>query len=466
MEATESVEKARKRGNCSCKGIRTCLICEAAAAAPTAAGLLGSEPCARPVARFVERRALEQGRTVTFDYCAECCLVRLTRARVLPLWREAEAGSHAASGHRTLRLHGDAAASFCLAGDAQHPAGGVDCDAGDADGARASASQPSDGGASYASAALVARSFSGITLVEDFVPQDLEVSLLGHFGDREWKPSQSGRRKLDYGPGVNFKRQKVKLGPFIGLPAASRPVVKLFAADQRCAGALAGFVPIECGVIEYDPALGAQIERHRDDRWLWGERIATLSLAAATTMSFSIECDDGGNGDGGNGDISGSGDGDGGHGGHGGDGGDGDCDASPGDASPGEARPLDATPEAGAAAAAISAASGTSEALTGEVGRAAVAIAAGRRQQQTPQPQPRPEKRQRLVEVRVALPGRSLLVMAGPARNAWSHAIHRRDIRGMRVSVTFRELAEAFQAGGAHEADGRALVERAATFAA
>ena len=113
------------------------------------------------------------------------------------------------------------------------------------------------------------------------------------------------------------------------------------------------------------------------------------------------------------------------------------------------------------------------------------------------------------IEVRVELPERSVLVMAGAARHVWKHGIKRGDVgtvtathseppqsrpppsesesallrstpaiaaqglqlqeeggssrkRGTRVSITFRELAAAFLPGGDHEEDGRRLVERAA----
>ncbi|VDM80626.1 unnamed protein product, partial [Strongylus vulgaris] len=34
----------------------------------------------------------------------------------------------------------------------------------------------------------------------------------------DWMLSQSGRRKQDYGPKVNFKHKKVKTDTFVGMP--------------------------------------------------------------------------------------------------------------------------------------------------------------------------------------------------------------------------------------------------------
>jgi alkylated DNA repair protein alkB family protein 4 len=221
---------------------------------------------------------------------------------------------------------------------------------------------------SYADAAIVACNFTGVTVVPEFVSAGDEAIMLHYFDGRDWKPSQSGRRKQDFGPSVNFKRQKVKMVNFEGLPKLSRLVIKSMVERVEC---LDGFVPVECGVIDYDPIMGAAIDRHQDDKWLWGERIATLSLLAASVMTFSF------------------------------------------DTRHGQDKTDDNFP---------------------------------------------------LVEVRVALPERSLLVMQGEARNTWSHAVLRQDITARRVSVTFRELASAFLPGGDFEAEGHRLVEKASTF--
>jgi alkylated DNA repair protein alkB family protein 4 len=51
--------------------------------------------------------------------------------------------------------------------------------------------------------------------------------------------------------------------------------------------------------------------------------------------------------------------------------------------------------------------------------------------------------------VRVELPRRSALVIAGPARSLWQHAIPRAELRARRLSVTFRELAPGLRLDGA-----------------
>ena len=49
--------------------------------------------------------------------------------------------------------------------------------------------------------------------------------------------------------------------------------------------------------------------------------------------------------------------------------------------------------------------------------------------------------------ISVPLPQRSLIVVQGPARYQWEHAIDRRHIRKRRVAVTLRELSSEFMAG-------------------
>jgi alkylated DNA repair dioxygenase AlkB len=333
-------------------------------------------------------------------------------------------------------------------------------------------------------AASIAGTFFGAHVIENFVTPELEEAILADISAREWAPSQSGRRKLDFGPSVNFKRQKVKLERFNGLPGIFAPVVEAFSSDPRCSlqenGAiLEQFNVVECGVIEYDPTHGASIDRHLDDKWLWGERIATLSLAADTVMTFSIDCET---------ELP--------------------CSALrllaaatvESDASPAAATnetqvdpvgnqvdpvgtqvdPIEnqvdpvgtqvdpvgisseCNSDSGGLRAAFTGGPETDGPVEGMAPRDAVAdapaaitsdTAAGRDARKAP-----------VVEVRVSLPRRSLLVMAAGARNDWRHAIHREDILERRVSLTFRELAADYLEGGAHEAQGRELVARAARY--
>ena len=53
--------------------------------------------------------------------------------------------------------------------------------------------------------------FHGAFVIKNFITEQEEKELAEHFSKCEWKNSQSGRMKLDYGlTKVNFKKKKVK----------------------------------------------------------------------------------------------------------------------------------------------------------------------------------------------------------------------------------------------------------------
>ncbi|XP_023570231.1 alpha-ketoglutarate-dependent dioxygenase alkB homolog 4 isoform X3 [Octodon degus] len=107
--------------------------------------------------------------------------------------------------------------------------------------------------------------------------------------DRDpWKLSQSGRKKQDYGPRVNFRKQKLKMAGFQGLPSFSREVVRRMGLYPS----LEGFQPVEQCNLDYSPVRGSAIDPHLDDAWLWGERLVSLNLLSPTVMSMSRESPD------------------------------------------------------------------------------------------------------------------------------------------------------------------------------
>lgn len=88
----------------------------------------------------------------------------------------------------------------------------------------------------------------------------------------------------DYGPKVNFKKKKVQLGRFDGLPSFIESLVSRMTSQVE---ALAHFVPVELCCLDYSPERGAAIDPHMDDSWLWGEQLVTLNLISSTTLTFS-----------------------------------------------------------------------------------------------------------------------------------------------------------------------------------
>lgn len=127
--------------------------------------------------------------------------------------------------------------------------------------------------------------FPGVMLIEDFVTRDEEAEMVRLMDRDPWKLSQSGRRKQDYGPKVNFRKQKLKTAGFRGLPGFSREVVRRMGLYPG----LEDFRPVEQCNLDYCPERGSAIDPHLDDAWLWGERLVSLNLLSPTVLSMSRE---------------------------------------------------------------------------------------------------------------------------------------------------------------------------------
>ncbi|XP_034033701.1 alpha-ketoglutarate-dependent dioxygenase alkB homolog 4 [Thalassophryne amazonica] len=127
--------------------------------------------------------------------------------------------------------------------------------------------------------------FPGVFLWENFISEEEEMELISTMDQDLWIQSQSGRRKQDFGPKVNFKKRKVHVGSFHGLPAWSQKLVLRMQAEVP----LAGFQPVEQCNLDYNPQLGSAIDPHLDDSWLWGERLVSINLLSDTILSMSLE---------------------------------------------------------------------------------------------------------------------------------------------------------------------------------
>ncbi|XP_029375565.1 alpha-ketoglutarate-dependent dioxygenase alkB homolog 4 [Echeneis naucrates] len=127
--------------------------------------------------------------------------------------------------------------------------------------------------------------FPGIFLWENFVSEEEERVLINSMDQDIWNQSQSGRRKQDFGPKVNFKKRKVRMGSFSGLPALSQNLVLRMQQEPS----LANFQPVEQCNLDYHPQRGSAIDPHLDDSWLWGERLVTINMLSSTTLTMSLE---------------------------------------------------------------------------------------------------------------------------------------------------------------------------------
>ena len=122
----------------------------------------------------------------------------------------------------------------------------------------------------------------GIYLVKEFLSPSEEIDLLSVIDTIDWKKSQSGRRKQNYGPKVNFKRKKLKIGEFTGLPAYAEMLVKRI----NCLKSFDSYFPVEFCNLEYTPETGAAIDPHFDDKWVWGDRLISISTLSDSVITF------------------------------------------------------------------------------------------------------------------------------------------------------------------------------------
>ncbi|KAM7397534.1 hypothetical protein PAMA_005707 [Pampus argenteus] len=127
--------------------------------------------------------------------------------------------------------------------------------------------------------------FPGVFMRQNFISDEEEEELIRCMDQEVWNQSQSGRRKQDFGPKVNFKKRKVRVGRFSGLPALSQKLVLRMQQEPN----LAGFQPVEQCNLDYHPERGSAIDPHLDDSWLWGERLVTINMLSDTTLTMSLE---------------------------------------------------------------------------------------------------------------------------------------------------------------------------------
>ena len=484
---------------CDCKGIRTCLRCEGKASQVQGEGSFANSTAPAPVLQLLERRQHAAEQAVRLRFCVACGHSSVEIHRLPSTWRY-DIVAHPSSGHASYRrLDDNKGALFCLGCDG-FDGSGTDMNTDVPPRALARTAAERRNSERYGHAVLFAsRCFKGAHVVPSFLSSAQEEELLADFCGRDWRPSQSGRRKQDYGPKVNFKKQKVRYEHFQGLPAVTRSAVEALTQHEQCKSIMQGFLPVELGVIEYDPEHGAAIDPHIDDEWIWGERIATLSLASDTIMTFSLEHqlekeeeEEGEEEEGGEKDEEekhfwGSGavqepenererklaqagetafkskD---------------EQDDQEGSANFSNAVtiPALAAPAATAPASSLPEPPHQShpsrpvepvEPPQVPLIAAADNSAANSTDKSAAQSHSRSHRNGNVsieIHIHVPLPRRSLLVMSGQARHRWCHGIQREHIRDLRVSATFRELAPPFLPGGTHAAQGADLRRIGAAF--
>lgn len=126
--------------------------------------------------------------------------------------------------------------------------------------------------------------FSGLLVQTDFINESEEDDLMRGIDEMKWDISQSGRRKQNFGPKTNFKKQKLALGSFTGFPEFSKFVQEKFKNVEL----LKNFQTIEQCSLEYDPSKGASIDPHIDDCWIWGERVVTVNCLSDSVLTLNL----------------------------------------------------------------------------------------------------------------------------------------------------------------------------------
>eukprot|EP00760_Papus_ankaliazontas_P011341 PhM_4_TR14723/c0_g1_i1/m.78805/K10766/ALKBH4; alkylated DNA repair protein alkB homolog 4 len=126
---------------------------------------------------------------------------------------------------------------------------------------------------------------SGLLLLKDALTEEEEALIVKEYDSRPWSLSQSGRRKQDYGPKVNFKSKKAKWDDqCLTIPDFMQPFLRR-AVDRI--PVLEGFHAAELIALEYTQERGAHFDPHWDDMWAWGPRILGISLLGDVKIVFT-----------------------------------------------------------------------------------------------------------------------------------------------------------------------------------
>ncbi|KAI1729461.1 DNA N6-methyl adenine demethylase [Ditylenchus destructor] len=130
-------------------------------------------------------------------------------------------------------------------------------------------------------------SITGLTLITNFLTESEEQFLLERIDERPWIASQSGRRKQDYGPRVNFKQHKVKMDGFVGMPDYVDLILQKMEKTNN--SVLSNFPACELCNLEYAKWRESSIDFHKDDAWIWGNRLISINLVNDSVITLEDE---------------------------------------------------------------------------------------------------------------------------------------------------------------------------------
>ncbi|KAL4001873.1 hypothetical protein ACH3XW_1135 [Acanthocheilonema viteae] len=126
---------------------------------------------------------------------------------------------------------------------------------------------------------------TGLNVVINFLTETEEMNLVEVIDKTDWALSQSGRRKQDYGPRVNFKHKKIKMDRFVGMPSYIDLILNRM--NSISSDLFGSYQPFELCNLEYRDDRWSTIEMHYDDTWIWGERLICVNLLNKSVLTYS-----------------------------------------------------------------------------------------------------------------------------------------------------------------------------------
>lgn len=254
--------------------------------------------------------------------------------------------------------------------------------------------------------------FPGVKVILNFISEEEEKKLMTQIDEIPWDLSQSGRKKQNYGPKCNFKKQRVRTENFCGYPAFTKFIQDRFSSVDI----LERFQTVEQCALDYCVERGASIDPHIDDCWIWGERIPTVSMLSDSvlTMRKFLACENKYN-----------------------------------------LMERKLYPSVITMHGTVKEDSDIAESFKRHSQNMDLEIDTHNDKESHVGSQ---------MIVRLPMPRCSLLIFYGPARYEWEHGILRQDIKGRRVCITYRELTPTYLPCGPQSEIGKEILEAGKKF--
>jgi DNA N6-methyl adenine demethylase len=138
--------------------------------------------------------------------------------------------------------------------------------------------------------------FVGLRVIRDAISLEEEAAVLSEIDNAAFRSAQSGKMKQHYGVRVNFKKQRILLGDFSGLPGYVRRLEDIarqrLAEDEQATAALRSFVAMDAFVLRYAPERQSNLDLHTDDTFSYGEVILGLSMGSDSVLTFVRQASD------------------------------------------------------------------------------------------------------------------------------------------------------------------------------